>query len=88
MPKSALWWGTNLTDGDNPQICIGINTVLVCPIIETKNLQSAECLPMHYWELSVKKKPIPAKKKRVTYLYNLRRNSTEDARILAWMLKS
>ena len=26
--------------------------------------------------------------KRVTYLYNLRRNSTEDARILAWMLKS
>ena len=24
MPKSALWWGTKLTDGDNPQICIGI----------------------------------------------------------------
>ena len=53
------------------------HTVLVCRIIETKNLQSAECLPTYYCELSVKEKPIPAKKKRVTYLYNLRRNSLQ-----------
>ena len=35
MPKFTLWWGRNLTVGDNLQICISIRFWF--PIIGTKN---------------------------------------------------
>ena len=46
------------------------HTVLVCRIIETKNLQSAECLPTYYCELSVKAALTQNHSVLQTFVYN------------------